>query len=101
MDYADKLYKTSFDSYRLKDAETPEDSDTATPGFSNWFYPIRAYKFFGNAKIKFVSPQTTSPGSKSQGIDPIRDCVYFCMNKVREGEKEFAQYYDSRVNPEQ
>lgn len=96
----DKLFKISFDEYRSRDTDLyPEDADTSTPGFTDWFVPIRAYKFFGNAKIKFVSPQTIKPG-KAAGVDPIRDCVYLCLNKIREGEKEYAQYFDYKVNPD-
>jgi hypothetical protein len=69
MSLSDDAFGTGWSSYRSADA--PEQ-ETGEPGFSDWFYPIMGYTYFGHGKERFISGLTGTSYYPS-GKDPIRD----------------------------
>lgn len=67
----DESFDKSYIPYRDPDGEM--DEDTKTEGFTDWFYPVYGYTYFGEQQRRFLSALT---GHKyyPAGKDPIRDC---------------------------
>jgi hypothetical protein len=65
--------KLSFKPYRFDDPERM-DPETKTPEFTEWFFIVHGYTFYGKGTRSFLSPFTTDPTNRRKGgVDPIND----------------------------
>ncbi len=65
----DAGFQTGYASYRSEDAPAQEKGD---PGFTDWFYPVMGYTYFGYGRERFLSG-LTGTNYYPAGKDPVRD----------------------------
>lgn len=65
----DEGFQTGYASYRSEDVPPQESGE---PGFTDWFYPVMGYTYFGHGRERFLSGLTGTIYYPA-GKDPVRD----------------------------
>jgi len=73
---ADAAFKESYVAYR--DVNLPTD-ETNTPGFTEWYFNLNVYSFWGAEKRSFIS-RTTGTTIPPKGVDPVYDLYSYAKN---------------------